>query len=285
MSLNYTDPEFIGSDIGYVSDLRFQRLNQTSLEFDLDRVSHSGYLHKNFDENVSGSLGHTFLVEKLDDVSPSAVLNPNYDTGTVHIGYLQGNALFDYRDNPLNPQSGYAFAVSPQVAGKALGSEANFAGLDVRATKILPLEGKMERFSLAYSARAASDWAYSGSDFVPISQRYYLGGRTSVRGFRENSLGPKAADGSIIGGDELIAQSAELRYLLIDDATLNIFFDSGKLQLRDYSADGEEMRYSVGFGTRYLSPVGPIGFDVGFPLNEKSGEPSARFHFNIGSNF
>ena len=285
MSLNYTDPEFLNPEIGYVSDLRFQRLNQTSLEFDLDRVSHSGYLHKNFDENISGSLGHTFLIEKLDDVSPSAVLNPDFDTGTVHIGYLQANALFDYRDNPLNPHNGYAFAVSPQVAGKALGSEANFAGLDIRGTKILPLEGKMERFSLAYSARVASDWAYSGSDYVPISQRYYLGGRTSVRGFRENSLGPKAADGTIIGGDELLTQSAELRYLLIDDATINIFFDSGKLQLRDYSADGEEMRYSVGFGTRYLSPVGPIGFDVGFPLNEKSGEPSARFHFNIGSNF
>lgn len=286
MSLNYTDPDLMQDPlVGYVSDLRFQRLNQSSLEFNLDRVSHSGYLHKNFNENISASLGHTFLVERLDNVDSNAVLNPDFDTGTVRIGYLQGNAIFDFRDNPLTPRNGYAFALSPQIAADAFGSEANFAGLDIHFTKILPLEGRLERFSFAYSARAASEWAYGGSNFVPISQRYYLGGRSSVRGFRENSLGPKASDGTIIGGDELLTQSLELRYLVMEDTSLNLFLDSGRLQLKDYAADGEQMRYSTGAGVRYLSPIGPVGFDVGFPLNEQSGEPSVRFHFNIGSNF
>lgn len=44
-------------------------------------------------------------------------------------------------------------------------------------------------------------------------------------------------------------------------------------------------RKSVGVGFRYLSPIGPVGFDIGHPLDERSGEPSIRVHFNIGSNF
>lgn len=285
MSINYADPEIIEDNIGFLSDLRFQRLDLTSQEFDLDRVSHAAYLHKIFDENLSGAMGHTFLVENLDNVDSGAVLNEEYDTGTVNIGYVQGNLLLDYRDNPLNPRRGHALSLSPQIADKALGSEANFAGLDMRASKILPFLGKFERFSLAFSARASSAWTYNGSNFVPITQRYYSGGRTSVRGYRENSLGPKSESGAVIGGDQLLTQSVELRYLLTDEFYLDLFLDSGKLSLRDYNADGEEMRYSSGFGARYLSPIGPIGFDVGFPLNEKSGEPSTRLHFEIGASF
>lgn len=285
MSLNYADPELFAPAIGYVSDLRYQRLEQSSQEFDLDRVSHSGYLHKNFDENVSGSVGHTFLIENLDNVSTGAVLDPTLDTGTIHLSYLQAAMLLDYRDNPLNPRSGYVFALNPQLASRTLGSEAGYGGLDARAGVVIPFSGFFERFGLAYSVRSASAWTFGDTDFIPISQRYYLGGRTSVRGFRENSLGPKSVDGAVIGGDSLVSQSFELRYLLVEDLSLNVFLDSGKLELRDFDAEGEGVRYSTGVGLRYLSPIGPIGFDLGFPLNEKSGEPSSRLHFSIGANF
>ncbi|MGA1191878.1 MAG: BamA/TamA family outer membrane protein [Bdellovibrionota bacterium] len=47
----------------------------------------------------------------------------------------------------------------------------------------------------------------------------------------------------------------------------------------------DDLRLSTGVGFRYISPIGPIGFDIGFPLDEQRGEPSSRLHFAIGSNF
>ncbi len=286
ISLNYSDPEFIDNNIGAVNDLRFQRLDLSSQEFDLDRLSHAFYLYKNFDEYISASLGHTIKFDNLDNVSEGAILDPEYDSGSVRLGFLNSKFLFDYRDNPLNPRRGYALTFSPQLALKALGSEAEFANLELRFQKIFDLDGILDDFDLAYTNRLASAWTLGDLDYIPITERFYAGGRNSVRGFRENSLGPVSADGTVIGGDQLVSQSLELRYFIIEDATLNLFLDSAKLALRDYHAErGEDLRYSAGVGARYLSPIGPMGFDVGFPLDEKSGEPSVRLHFSIGTSF
>ena len=55
--------------------------------------------------------------------------------------------------------------------------------------------------------------------------------------------------------------------------------------LRSQDPEYDELRLSAGVGVRYLSPIGPIGLDLGHPLDERSGEPSVRVHFNIGTNF
>jgi outer membrane protein assembly complex protein YaeT len=285
IGLNYTDPEFIQNDIGAVSDLRFQRLDLSSQEFDLDRTSHAFYIHKNLDSHTSASLGHTIKLDNLDDVTAGAILDPEYDSGEVRLASINSNLLWDYRDNPLDPRKGQAFALSPQLALEAIGSEADFGILEFKYSKLFDFGKKLEKFNLAYTARAAAGWAFGDLEYIPITERFYSGGRNSVRGFRENSLGPKASDGAVIGADQLLAQSFELRYFVIEDASINIFVDSAKLALRDYTAEGEDFRFSAGIGSRYLSPIGPIGFDIGFPLDEKDGEPSVRLHFNIGTSF
>ena len=106
-----------------------------------------------------------------------------------------------------------------------------------------------------------------------------------MRGFREDSLGPQGSDGSIIGGDTLFANNAELRYLVTDAVSVHTFVDAGTVWLKDVSRSFADMRKSTGVGISYLSPIGPIGFDVGRPIDRERGEDTYRLHFNIGSNF
>jgi outer membrane protein insertion porin family len=113
----------------------------------------------------------------------------------------------------------------------------------------------------------------------------YLGGRTTVRGFRENSLGPRGEDGAVIGGDTMLATKTQFQYLATDSLNTHLFFDMGNVWLRHRDFELADIRKSVGIGFQYLSPIGPIGFDVGRPLDEKSGEPSVRVHFSVGSMF
>ena len=79
---------------------------------------------------------------------------------------------------------------------------------------------------------------------------------------------------------------SELQFPLIKEAKILgvTFFDIG---YADDSISLDELRSDVGFGFRWYSPVGPLRFEWGFPLdrNEELGEDSVNFQFAIGSPF
>ena len=66
---------------------------------------------------------------------------------------------------------------------------------------------------------------------------------------------------------------------------MHSFYDTGTVFLRDLSTNFDQLRESAGLGFRYVSPIGPIGVDLGHPLDEMPGEPSLRLHFSVGSVF
>jgi outer membrane protein insertion porin family len=283
--LRYFVPSLFASNFSLAEDLRFQKVDLSTQEFDLDRISLASYLYNSSFERLSFSMGHTVLYEDLSNVSPGAIIGEE-DSGNVRLSFVSGTLNYDERDNPLNPRRGFNLNFDYKLASELIGSDADYYGLGAKASFIVPGDLLLlPRFSFALSSRLASTWTFGRSSQVPITQRFYLGGRNTIRGFRENSLGPRGADGSVIGGDLLIAQSAELRYLILDSLSIHTFFDAGSVYLQEESASVDDLRYSSGVGFRFLSPIGPIGMDLGAPLNQRDGEPSLRLHFSIGSNF
>lgn len=283
-SLIYSHPNFLGTEYNLTEDLRYQKLENTAHEFDLDRGSLASSVYRALGEHTSASFGHTILTERLNSVPDDVILGP-HDSGDVRLSFLSGFLTYDLRDAPLNPTEGTYFNFDYKLAAKALGSEADFYSLGARASWIEPLSYFEERLSFAASSSVGSAWTFGGTDQVPISQRFYTGGRTSIRGFRENALGPRGSEGHIIGGDTLFANNFELRYLAAENTSVHTFFDAGTVFLRERSLSLDDIRTSAGVGIRYLSAIGPIGFDLGHPLDEQRGEPSVRLHFSIGTNF
>ena len=106
-----------------------------------------------------------------------------------------------------------------------------------------------------------------------------------MRGFKENSLGPLGSDGAVIGGDTLLCEKNQLDYLVTDSFSTHTFIDLGNVYLRHESFDLADIRSSTGLGFQYLSPIGPIGFDVGYPLDRQPDESVYRIHFSVGSAF
>jgi outer membrane protein insertion porin family len=280
-SILYTHPEVWGSSASLYSDLRFQKLTNLTQEFNVERLSTTNSLHFPLSSSATTSLGYTLASETITDV-PDDVRLGQYDSGNVILGFIGGTTTFDFRDQPLRPHSGFTSSFDYKVADPALFSQPSFYMANSRTTGLLPLS---DRFTLAGATRWG--WADSlrGNEVVPISQRFYLGGRLTVRGFRENSLGPQGADGHVIGGEVVQNNSFELQYLAANELETHVFWDTGNMALQSNINNLFNYRKSVGFGTRYLSPIGPIGFDIGFPLDEQVGEPSVRVHFNIGSQF
>jgi outer membrane protein insertion porin family len=295
-ALKYTSPSFLDSKYVLTEDLRFQKFNASVYEFDLDRTSLTSSIYRNWGSGLSASLGHTALSENLSDVSPDVVIG-EHDSGTNFLSYLGTTLSFDRRDNPLNPSRGYNLILDAKYASNHIGSDANYVGTGLRVSNLIPFDIGFNRFAFAQSIRSGIMQPFGGDEFVPISQRYYLGGRTTVRGYGENKLGPRGAQEGILGGESMLSGSLELQYRLLDSFSFNTFFDAGNVYLNSFnqesagissdiiSEDNDLFRYSTGVGVRFLSPIGPIGLDLGFPINGRQEDDPWRVHFNIGSNF
>jgi outer membrane protein insertion porin family len=224
------------------------------------------------------------IVDNLQDVTPGAIIS-DLDDGTVRLSFLSGIVKLDKRNDPLLPKSGYTLSFEPKASLEGIGSQANFVSGILRSTAIVPLSPLSARYSLGFGLSGGLAQPWGDTEEIPITQRMYLGGRTTVRGFRENSLGPRGDDGAVIGGDTMLAAKTQFQYLAADSFSTHLFFDCGNVWLRHRDFELADIRTSMGVGFQYLSPIGPIGFDVGRPLDEKSGEPSVRVHFSVGSMF
>lgn len=283
-NLRYLDPALFGSDYTLNEEVRYQRQELSTQEFNMDRLLVGSYLFQQMSANLAMSAGHSLVFDNLQDVTPGAIIS-DLDDGSVRLSFISGVIKYDKRDDPLLPQSGYTATIEPKLAFRGIGSQANFGSLIAKTTAILPLVGPASRYSLGLGLSGGLAQPWGSTDEIPITQRYYLGGRTTVRGFRENSLGPRGSDGAVIGGDRMISGKTQFQYLAADSLSTHIFFDFGRVFLQNPAFGPESLRTSIGVGFQYLSPIGPIGFDVGHPLQEHSGEPSVRVHFSVGSMF
>ena len=281
-NLQFLVPQVLGSDYTYTADSRFLKQQDLTLPYDLNRVSLANFLYRSWESGYTISTGHTILGDDLTQVEDDSILG-KHDQGFVRLGFVTAAATLERRDDPLAPNSGYALNFETRGAARQFGSEADFVSNNVRAAVLLPVSETPWRFSLL--GRGGVAWPFSSSNEIPLSQRYFIGGRSSVRGFGENSLGPRGSAGSRIGGDVTLSDSVELHYIFDKSLYALSFVDSGNVFLRDQAVSLSDLRWSSGLGIRYVSPIGPLGFDLGIPIDRTDDEAAYRLHFNIGSGF
>jgi outer membrane protein insertion porin family len=148
----------------------------------------------------------------------------------------------------------------------------------------------LARTTLAFSSRGGIAYNFGETPTVPISERFLMGGRSTVRGYSENSLGTpgQTLDSQTLaplGGESMLLLNLELRYNLLNSLGLVLFFDSGNVWESYHSGWSSPLKSSIGPGIRYNTPVGPLRFDIGFKLNKEEGENSSEYHFTIGHAF
>ncbi|OLC66145.1 MAG: outer membrane protein assembly factor BamA [Betaproteobacteria bacterium 13_1_40CM_4_64_4] len=130
-----------------------------------------------------------------------------------------------------------------------------------------------------------------GNKPLPFFKAYYGGGVGSVRGYDTASLGPQDNQGNTIGGRRKIIGNAELFFPLPgakandQSVRLSVFADAGQIYDNGSQPQLESFRFSTGVGLAWNSPVGPLKFSYGYPLNKKPGDRVQHFQFQVGTVF
>jgi len=132
------------------------------------------------------------------------------------------------------------------------------------------------------------------ADGLPFFQNFYAGGTRSVRGFRDNTLGPRegfAATSTFrqpLGGAVKTTGSVEMYFpTLINSpaARVSAFVDFGNVYRNRQDFDASTMRYSAGVAILWRAPVGPISISYAFPLRQQPGDEIERLQFTFGGAF
>jgi outer membrane protein assembly complex protein YaeT len=212
------------------------------------------------------------------------------DTGEGR-GFLSGVALDFQRDTtrqPLDRRRGYVVAAHLETAGGLLGGDFRYREITLEGRHFLSLKP-----GLVWANRA-SIGALDAADVskLPFFKRYFLGGSMTLRGWGRYEVSP-LEEGFAVGGQSQLLITSELRYRVTDKLGLVAFVDAGNVWLDPWDYDLGDLRYSVGPGVRYETPIGPVRVDLGVQVNPIpglliNGEPQARrwrIHFSIGQAF
>ena len=310
ISFSIFDPYFL--DSRWTASLSIFSVNRTFQLSEFSRglnVAFGRYLDKNADATFSLRYSlETVGLTSLRESQKRQYGGQLYRSGTK--SSLTASLVWDRRDNRITPTKGFYATASAELAGGfGTGGEdprlVNLLGGDFR---FLRLQGNWRLFYPIGTPLVVFRWNLSlgwikslDGTLIPFTERYRSGGINSIRGFAPLSLGPQVrylvngdpvhASRSIpVGGTASLVNNVEIEFPVIPPAQVRgvVFFDAGNAFGGLYGTEPfrpESIRLSAGFGIRWRSPMGPLRFEWGFPINRKPGERGQVFEFTIGSFF
>lgn len=288
-SVSFTDPEILG----YPFSLGFDAFDDSyrirgGANYTEDRRGGQLRLGKTLSNfmNYRGSLRfeQTEITGLPFFVNP-AIRRQAGDTTTISVrNELERNTLNAFRD----PSKGSKHILSLELAG--LGGDNEFYKLFLDSTWYRAVD-EDEQWILSFRSRQGYVAEYGGSDYVPLTDKFYAGGTSTVRGYDHRDIGPTAKEFIIfgddfpLGGNLLYVGNLEMKYKLTEQVRFYTFVDAGGVW-DDNDFDFGDMRYSVGMGIGMEVPqLGPVRVDYGFPLNPDDDQGSGRFHLISGIRF
>ncbi len=188
----------------------------------------------------------------------------------------------DTRDFFMDPRTGWRAAVGFDLGTPYLGGSNNFYKYHIDGIKYVPLPFDTR---VAFRARYGEAVGLEGKP-IPLSERFFVGGINTMRGFVFGRAGPVTNNNSLLGATKQLIFNNDFIFTISSDAKLNgvLFFDYGK-GFGDDESVSFNLRKAAGFEVRWISPFGPLRAAYGINLQPNQGEQKGVFEFTIGSLF
>ena len=306
LSFNFFDPYFSpdGVGLGYGAYLRSS---------DYSNFNISAYNTESF----GGSVQFVLPINEISQLSLSVAL----DQTDLQSDLLSSRQLLDFiasegskfetltlgaswSRNSLNrglfPTAGTLNVISASVA--VPGSSLTYGRLSHRFKYFRPLSNN---FIFSIRTELGGLFAYGDTETAPPYENFYAGGLNSVRGFEQNSLGPRAVYDNFfsgynrpVGGTYSLEGGFDLIFpipFLEDTRSVrsSVFLDYGNVfseECKSYETncsefDLSELRYSLGLGVTWITALGPMSFAISSVFGDDELDETETFQFEIGNQF
>ena len=292
-NLGFTEPHLNDTDLAFGIDLyswenEYDDYTKDATGFAI-RLAHPIWERW----RVYGSYGYDD--SELTDVSPYAswAIRESEDINVT--SFISLGLSRDTRDRIYDTSRGSVNSVSVKFAGGWLGGDSAFTKIEGSTSWYFPF-----RWDTTFHVKFAAGYVKENSSGqLPVYEKFYLGGLSTMRGFEPGDMSPEVirSDGysEKIGGTQMWYSNLEYIFPLFKEAGLKgvVFFDIGDVSdAGDITLDSEEtleddpnLRKSVGFGFRWLSPMGPLRLEWGYNIDPEDDEDQSLWDFSIGGQF
>ena len=291
-AVTYRQPTFLLPQLNFLTTgfLRFE----TEPNYTVERVGATVRLGHRLSRRWQARAGMTAERDEFSEFD-EGVLIPELGREFINpsrLIYAEAGISYDGTDSLFHPTRGSLVNLAHQVGLPFLGGEYGYQRTTLLVTRYVEVR---EGWVLAGKLLPGVIFGYGGEDDrVPLFQRLFSGGASSVRGYERRQLGPKDDPRSFgqernpepVGGRALLETSLELRFPLRGNLTGAAFVDAGNVWSDTDQMSFGDLRYTPGAGVRYRTPVGPIRLDVAHRTSsDEEFLPKWVFHISIGSSF
>jgi outer membrane protein insertion porin family len=277
----FQDPYLFDSNVSFNYDLYKIRRDYTT--YKIDRNGTGPRFGYPLIENVRLWAGYKYERINITDIVSNASIIIQSQAGWTTTSMVNLSLRRDTRNHYFDPTSGTDSAVYLDYAGGPLGGTNYFTRYGAEEKIFLTPYG-----NVTFMMRGRIGYIYAREGhIIPLQELYRLGGVYSVRGFPAWSIGPKAPNGEVIGGDKELLFNFEIVFPIATQIKLKgvLFFDAGNAWAPGVPYDLGDLRTSAGFGIRWISPMGPLRLEWGYNLHPLPGEKHSGWEFAMGTFF
>jgi outer membrane protein insertion porin family len=287
-SLSFYEPYFLDSRVTFAFDMFNYQENLT----DFTRLRTGGTLSLGYRLSDDWLVNSTYTLENVDAELINSKIPLDVASQSGVTSSVRGSLSYDTRDNRLFPTRGNYTTVSAEIAEEALGSQNDFTRYVGRTRFYFPIWK-----GLVFKTNTTMGYVTSPEATpIPLFERFFVGGIFTIRGFSRNSIGERLyiaenPDDSLkpftIGGTREFIQNVEVEIPVFPEVGIRgvVFFDAGNAWGDPEEVDLLKLHTSAGLGFRWQSPVGPLRFEWGWPLNPRPEDDPMVFEFTIGNSF
>ncbi|MFA6770591.1 MAG: BamA/TamA family outer membrane protein [Bacteroidales bacterium] len=278
INLRWIQPQFIGKKSSIIVNPFIEREKEPGYDI------HSYGFNIPVNYQITSVINSTFTyylknVKHYVEMGDTLGLDPENNKFLYNKSGIVISAFLNNYEPQLSPTKGTFLSLAFKLNGYLFGGVFNYSRLWGEFRQYQEVGNVVFAFRTLVGVIHSRD----SSKYVPVEDRFYSGGSNSVRGWNRSELGPKRESGTPLGGKSILEANIEARVPLFWRISGVAFIDAGNVWSDSFKYRLGELAYAIGAGIRIKTPIGPIRFDVGFPVGNEKKNP--QFILSVGQAF
>jgi len=281
-TLRYVEPWFFGTRTVFDLDIYYEPGVKSAVQkYRIESYGGNINFSREFTRYTKVWLTHSYQQVNIYSIPPEELETYKDEQGINVRRKIILSGERDTRSNIFIPLDGSFTQLYTEYVGGFLGGDNNFFKMGFSWSRYNNLSRRKTLNVLATRIKFGYAEGLTRTDRVPTFDRFYMGGASPIRGYRENSMGPTDERNDPAGGKVMVLGNVEYRRALFWKFGYSIFVDAGNLWEEVKHINTKDFKLTSGLGIQFFTPVGPLQLDYGRQIPIKESPKTGRFHLSI----